>query len=448
MATFNFTNSMVGAGAMGLGGAIAASGGFISLISIIFLAVLSKVSLDMLVELTTIFCAKGMNTYEDLGQVAFGNWGRTSVLVLKAMYAFGCKVAYIVVVRDNLADGLEHLIFPGGSSRWLSENHVLITFLLCTFIVLPMCFLREMQSLATVSLCSVASMMMIVCIIVYLFIFSTDESHSFDSRDVYDNWIEVRYGFLESLGTFVFTFVSQHTVHLAFNSIKTKDRNLKNWKLVSLFSISMACFVSLTIGFVVYMTFGKETRSDIFEMYSPSRAISMAKVFLSLNMLLTCPLVFLTCREMVIVLLKMIWMKRETCNDLQEALIPMDERKRVLSASLEEDEHSLIEVKRNLIWPCLLPGSDKNLRLPYHAFLTILLWSLITAAALLSPSLGDVLDLVGSFSGTGIAFILPGLFSIKLRGGYSHKAAFVTIVGGAIGLVGTYFSTKKFLNDL
>jgi hypothetical protein len=41
-ATFNFTNAIVGAGAIGLGGAVAVSGGLISIFLILFFGLLTK----------------------------------------------------------------------------------------------------------------------------------------------------------------------------------------------------------------------------------------------------------------------------------------------------------------------------------------------------------------------------------------------------------------------
>ena len=77
-ATFNFTNSVVGAGAIGLGGAIAVSGGAVSIACIIFFGILTKLSLDMLIELTV--KTDGANgSYEDLGRAAYGTAGRLAV---------------------------------------------------------------------------------------------------------------------------------------------------------------------------------------------------------------------------------------------------------------------------------------------------------------------------------------------------------------------------------
>jgi len=70
----------------------------------------------------------------------------------------------------------------------------------------------------------------------------------------------------------------------------------------------------------------------------------------------------------------------------------------------------------------------------------------VTGFAIASPNLGDVLDLVGCASGTLIAFILPGMFAIRLQG-YSHLAALILVVGGAVGTVGTICSLRQFVND-
>lgn len=94
----------------------------------------------------------------------------------------------------------------------------------------------------------------------------------------------------------------------------------------------------------------------------------------------------------------------------------------------------------------LLPGQERQLKLPYHIGLTCKLWFVVTALAIAAPNLGDVLALVGCASGTLIAFVLPGLFAMRLQG-YSHVAALILVVGGVVGTVGTICSVKQFMRD-
>jgi hypothetical protein len=95
----------------------------------------------------------------------------------------------------------------------------------------------------------------------------------------------------------------------------------------------------------------------------------------------------------------------------------------------------------------ILPNSDgRQLSFLWHAALTFAIWLIVTVSAIKSPSLIDVLDLVGAFTGTMLAFILPALFSFKLKG-YSHVSLAILGIGGIVGLLGTGFSLAKLLRD-
>lgn len=74
-ASINFVNCIIGAGCIGFGGAIAASGGFLSFLSMVFCAYLMKLSFDLLIELG-LKTAGIRSSYEQLGEAAYGNIGR------------------------------------------------------------------------------------------------------------------------------------------------------------------------------------------------------------------------------------------------------------------------------------------------------------------------------------------------------------------------------------
>ena len=96
----------------------------------------------------------------------------------------------------------------------------------------------------------------------------------------------------------------------------------------------------------------------------------------------------------------------------------------------------------------ILPyGDGRQLSYLWHAALTFALWFIVTMSAIKSPSLGDVLDLVGAFTGTVLAFVLPALFSFKLKG-YNNLSLAILGVGGIVGLLGTIFSCLKFMRDV
>jgi amino acid permease len=201
-AVFNFTNCIVGAGAIGLGGAIAQSGGAISIFAILCFAVLTKLSLDLVMELSLRYCDTNKASYEELGFVAFGNVGRTAVLCCKFLYSFGCLVAYLIVVKDNFASALQHFIF--GSHHHHAEHDAiynllsdssLITFSLSVSVLLPLCLLRDMSPLAHLSMLSVLAMTIIVGIVLSLFFIKPNIRLA--GNGVYVNWFQVRPGILE-----------------------------------------------------------------------------------------------------------------------------------------------------------------------------------------------------------------------------------------------------------
>ena len=265
----------------------------------------------------------------------------------------------------------------------------------------------------------------------------------------------------------MFTFVSQHTVNLTFESLQPGIRTVETWKKVSSWSITVASIISLTVGLVVYMTFWESTKSDLFEMYPPMRIVDLAKILLCLTMLLTFPLPFFSCRELIIVSLIQPFCADTQATENSALLEPLmgatddnndgtqvadganyDSTSVIFDESLGRDGFC-----QNLMscigegFAVIMPGEEKQLLLPFHVALSVVFWGLSTLLAIVSPNLGDILDLVGAASGTFMAFILPGLLSFKLQG-YSRLAMFILAVGGAIGFVGTITSLRKLIIDI
>lgn len=468
---FNFTNSIIGAGAIGLGGAFALSGGIVSIISILFFAFVNKRSLDLVVSLAIQIEGSG-GSYESLGTFAYGATGRIAVMVSKMLYSLGGLIAYVIVVKDNFGPGLGNLIYRDQfdidtsitdqpmNIDWFHRlilNDEFLTLIISTAVILPLCLLRDMAPLAKFSFISVVAMCFIVLIVIYLH-GTTDmvEIEHSNGSGFYQDWVIIKSGFFESTGTFVFTFVCQNTVFLAYDSIDPRVRSLETWKKISFYSILISTIVSLTVGIFVYITFWQSTPSDIFQIYPSSVAVDCAKLLLSTTMLLTCPLPFFTCREMIIVMITDMhdYLKSfhgSTSIDLEIPLISKDEPR--LDQDLEESStessiklDAMDTISTGSTYPFLLPGNSRQLVLSYHVLLTLIIWSMVTTLAILTPSLGDVLDLVGSATGTAIAFVLPALFSFKIIG-FTFEGLFLLVIGGAVGCVGTVFSLKKLVTD-
>lgn len=171
----------------------------------------------------------------------------------------------------------------------------------------------------------------------------------------------------------------------------------------------------------------------MFKCYPDVLATDLAKLLLSSTMLLTFPLPFFTCREILIIAFTKYLVKNNS-DALDEPLITLERQS--TNGDDEDDGESGI----------LLPGQGNQLRLPYHILWTLGLWMLVVSLAIAVPNLKDVLDLVGCASGTLIAFVLPGLFSLQIRG-YSTEGALLLGVGVFVGIIGTVFSLKSLVHD-
>lgn len=505
-ATFNFTNCIIGAGAIGLGGAFAQSGGIISVLALILCAYLTKQSLDLVIRLSVEHGGESSSSYESLGQLAFGTSGRLVVMLSKFMYSFGCLVAYVVVIKDNFGSALRALIEQQSGSpdttfvptmaptvaapedqlslvlfpflfyepARLLEGDKLLTWLVSIIIILPLCLLRDMTPFARLSVLSVGVVAGIVIIILSLYMVNPHDEirHVNDSPSAfYENWLQVRAGFPRCLGTFVFSFVSQHTVHLTFSSLRSDIRTVENWKKVSSATISIASTFSLLIGLGVYMSFWKEAKSDIFEIYPRTiPVVNFAKLLLCINMLLTFPLPFFACRELVIIMFsgsfsddgRTLSEEESQQQSLQEPLLERADEDS--SQDNEAGSSQSSQTTRDRLWSTLrswlreygllnqqnsifVTFQGLQLILPYHVALTFSLWLVVTFLAIVAPSLGDVLNLVGCASGTIIAFIFPAILSFRLEG-YSYMPLMLFVVGSVVGCVGTFFSLRQLARDV
>ncbi|CAB9518455.1 Sodium-coupled neutral amino acid transporter 2 [Seminavis robusta] len=403
-AAMNFANSIVGAGCIGLGSAIARSGGLAAIFAIIFLAILTKFSFDLVIELSI----ETGGSYEQLGSYTYGTGGRILVMISKFLFAYGCMVAYIKIVKDNFPSAMLDMT---GWALWEPNHANWVTICLSAMVMLPLSLLRDMTPLERVSIVKFATLLAMLCTIFYLYpanhISSVDQQHGM----WVDHWFVVQPGIVAGLGTLVFTFVAQHTVNLVFDSLRPNLQNMVHWKVVSTWSVILAATFSSAIGLAIYVTFWDRSSSNIFVLYAPSLPLSITKLLLSCMIMLTYPMPFLSCRELLIL------------------SIPQQSA----AAGGAEQPWWLLEPKQ------LIP--------PLHVLLTVCLWASSAILAVLVPSLADVLDLTGCVAGTAIAFVLPAMFSFKLHG-YNHLAAFILLVGGTIGLVGTVQSLRKLIQDV
>ena len=413
-AALNFTNSIVGAGCIGYGGAVANSGGLVSIVLIVLFAMMSKASYDLIIELGLEY---HVASYEALGSRACGMPGRIAVVLSKTIFAFGGMVAFMVVVRDNFSPACQGLLGVHHKNELLSNllgDETWTTVFLCTVVMLPLSLLRDVSFLERFSGAKIFIFLGICAAVVYFYFalppVPEEEAGSFQER-----WLDIKPGVIECMGTFIYGFVAQHTVNIVFRSLKTSNRNSRGWAGVSSISVTLAFIIFLSLGIFSYMTYWDATSSDLLHQYPDVPLVHLSQLCLSLAILFTYPMNLFSVRELVVAGL--------FSPSKEDNIEQPKEFENLLNRKTLQDDENPIE----LSWTT-------------HALLTLVLWFLSLVLAISPLSLGDVLNLIGCISGSLIAFILPALFSYRLNG-WDHKlfvCVTLFLTGCFVGVFGTY----------
>ncbi|KAL7566861.1 hypothetical protein ACA910_021355 [Epithemia clementina (nom. ined.)] len=490
--TVNVTNAIIGAGCIGYGGAMANSGGYIFIVLMTFFAILFKFSFDMLVELVLLpprrggvhhktdsrklpdpsSAAAATASFENLpilsGYKRIGLW---IVMASKGFYSLGCMVAYVVIIKNNLASGCKGLI-PSSWLHWFglssssvdstvstptqsflvlnmlnnADGEMLATMLVCLTVMLPLCLLRDVSLLARFSSAKIALYCIMLAIVMYLFITLPQPASQQAELSFYDKWWDVKIpDIFQNMGTIVLSFATAHNIHILFRSLQPQHCNMRDWRRITTMSMTFSYFLFLGLALFAYMTYWDQTSSDLFLQYPQNiPVVSVARVLLSISMLFTYPMAMFALREIVTLCLDAMVKrpkKRRSIKGAGDCSVPTS-----AMAPLEgEEQDSLIITVANAPETLDRKGAadpaTTSTSLLQHVVVTVTLWAASMILAMNGASLGQVLNLIGCASGTLISFILPAIFSFRLQGVTFWGTIFM-FAGCFVGIVGTWFSIK------
>ncbi|KAI8592233.1 transmembrane amino acid transporter protein-domain-containing protein [Geranomyces variabilis] len=377
-ATFNFTNSIVGAGIIGLPYSFYRAG-FVAGVTLLF-------ALTYVVDWTVNLLIRdakmaGKNSYQDLVWHCFGKRGYIAISVFQFIFAYGAMCAYAVIVGDTLPLVLSHLVADTNIFYpILASRRAMIA--LCTlFISLPLSMFRDISALAKTSAASLAAIVFIVISVLV----AGPALPASDKGDA-ESLSFIRGGLFQAIGVISFAFVCHHNTFLIMGSLKkpTMDR----FAIVTHLSTGLSLLSCLILACGGYLVFTNKTHANILNNFpADNTLINIARVAFGANMFLTFPLECFVCREVVYN-----YMYAHP-SDAADSLGHVDVNERVDART--------------------------------HIIVTSALSLSAMGIALWTCDLGFLLEITGGLAATVLAYILPAACYIKLASGptFSRKKA-------------------------
>lgn len=235
-ASFNFINSIVGAGIIGIPYAIQRCGFVTGVLMLAFVAYLVYQSVTMLIDCGV--KAKKLD-FEELAEYLLGRTGYYAALVFMFLFAYGAQVAYLVVIGDTIPVVAE-LFLPDS----IFANRNITIALMSTLIVLPLCLLKDLSSLSWTSMLSIgADIALVLIVLIAAPAASASEGIKHGEVTFLNSSVFV------GIGTMSFAFVCQHNSFIVFRTLKEKTS--KNWEKVAKGSIFFSFFMCTTLGIAV-----------------------------------------------------------------------------------------------------------------------------------------------------------------------------------------------------
>ncbi|KAK0175562.1 hypothetical protein PV327_009302 [Microctonus hyperodae] len=364
LASFNFINSIIGSGVIGIPYALHQSGFGLGILLLIIVAILTDYSLILMVRSGHI-C--GEMSYQGLMRASFGRPGFYILTALQFVYPFIAMVSYNIVVGDTVTKVMIRVTGISESNVFAQRESVILFATLC--ITIPLCLYRNVARLAKISFLS------LVCVgFILLAIFIRMGTMSSLVPDKDDSWdfANIR-GVIPSIGIMAFAFMCHHNTFLIYGSIERATQ--QKWDVVTHWSLFTSFIIAAAFGIAGYVTFTSYVQGDLMENYCwDDDLMNLSRVMFSGTILLTFPIECFVTREVILTAIK---------------------------GTTETENHDVY-----------ISGSDRR-----YLLITM---GIITTAYLISMTedcLGVVLELNGILAAVPLAYVLPALCYLRLEEG-------------------------------
>lgn len=357
-ASYNFINSIIGSGIIGLPYALNQAGLPFGLLLLIVVGFITDYTIILLIKGGNL---SGTSSYQALVQSTFGFPGFLILSALQFLYPFIAMISYNITTGDTLTKVF--LRIPGvGPGHILAERHFVILVITAVF-TLPLSLYRNIERLGKVSL---LSMVLTLTILIIVIIRAATLGPEIPPTE--DAWAFAKINAIQAVGVMSFAFICHHNSFLIYGSLQ--EPTVSNWTKVTHVSVGSALVVSAAFAVAGYATFTGYTQGDIFENYCrDDNLATFGRFCFGLSVITTFPLECFVTREVL---------SNATCS--------------------------------------------RDLSTAEHVAITLFIVIVCTAISLAYDCLGVVLELNGALSAIPLIFILPSACYLKLSSGRWYQS--------------------------
>ncbi|GFQ77631.1 putative sodium-coupled neutral amino acid transporter 11 [Trichonephila clavata] len=388
--SFNYINSVIGSGIVGIPYALQQAGLGMGIILLLLIAVATDYSLCIMIKAGT---AAGVTTYQALIQSQFGKPGYYFLTVAQFIYPLIAMISYNIIIGDTITKVLMRM-FDVSRNSLLGNRHFIV-FLCTLFVTLPLSLYRTIVRLSLVSFLSLVFAASIVIFVVIRSITMVGLVVPSSDGMVFANT-----GFTEAVGVIAFAYMCHHNSFLLFDVLDNPTQS--RWNLVTHISISFSCLIIVVFGICGYVTFTGSVQGDLLENFCMNDDwANAARLIFTITIMLTFPIECFVTREVF------------------------------ENAVFKEKQSSLLR----------------------HSILTVSLVFVTFALSTLTDCLSIVLELNGVLAAVPLAYILPAAAYIRVTGGpyftfEKAPAILLATSGFLIAMIGTVKSVLDMIQGV
>ena len=450
--SINLTNTIVGAGMLGLPGAFGGTGWLAGLLLIVISASFSAHGLVLLSK-----AAQAAGLPSSFYSVALAAVPQYTVLIdlAVALKCFGVATGYLITIGDCMVDALDHILLNGDPEN---DERVIVRLLLArnfwvvgaVLAVLPFSFKKTLDELKKASAAALVFVFMLAGGIIAYASGVADPCEGFNGMgDCRGDVVAVTNAssMISKLPIFIFAFTCQQNIFPVVNEISFRSQSRIN--LVIVFSIGFALILFTIVAIEGYRTYGSNVMGDILSNYPETGKVTFLRICVAFMLALHYPLQLDPARRCISSLLEVTkeWWRGRNQGKLGHHHPEYIHRHQSAGIEMRDNNeeggdfyyhHQGSPVKVNRLYDMSQLSLEKN-HPPdkdnaFFYTITISFLLLSWAIAMTVDDLGVVLAMVGATGSTLVSYVLPGLIFIK-----SHKyrdgslfCAYVQLIAGLL----------------